>query len=75
VLVGDTDVTAMLTADAANVSYTPRLPLPAGESAVAPGGIRDIPIGELNAVCFTHHALSGSPRRCFRGLIEGGITL
>ena len=34
VLVGDTDVTAMLTAEAANVSYTPRLPLPAGESDV-----------------------------------------
>jgi len=34
VLVGDTDVTAMLTAETANVSYTPRLPLPAGESDV-----------------------------------------
>ena len=34
VLVGDTDVTAMLTAEAANVSYTPRMPLPAGESDV-----------------------------------------
>src|SRR5262245_4387 len=34
VLIGDTDVTAMLTADAINVSYTPRLPLPAGESDV-----------------------------------------
>jgi hypothetical protein len=34
VLVGDTDVTAMLTAEAANVSFTPRLPLPAGESDV-----------------------------------------
>ena len=33
-LVGDTDVTAMLTVDAANVSYTPQLPLPAGESDV-----------------------------------------
>src|SRR5215510_15243247 len=34
VLVGDTDVTAMLLVDAAKVSYTPRLPLPAGESDV-----------------------------------------
>ena len=34
VLVGDTDVTAMLTAEAVNVFYTPRLPLPAGESDV-----------------------------------------
>ena len=34
VLVGDTDVTAMLMMEAANVSYTPRLPLPAGESDV-----------------------------------------
>lgn len=34
VLIGDTDVTAMLTVEAANVSYTPRLPLPAGESDV-----------------------------------------
>src|SRR5262249_31675461 len=31
---GDTDVTAMLMVEAANVSYTPRLPLPAGESDV-----------------------------------------
>jgi hypothetical protein len=34
VLIGDTDVTAMLMMEAANVSYTPRLPLPAGESDV-----------------------------------------
>ncbi len=34
VLIGDTDVTAMLMIEAANVSYTPRLPLPAGESEV-----------------------------------------
>ena len=34
VLIGDTDVTAMLTAEAANVSYIPRLPLPVGESDV-----------------------------------------
>lgn len=34
VLVGDTDVTAMLMVEAANVSYTPRLPLPAGGSDV-----------------------------------------
>jgi len=34
VLIGDTDVTAMLTVEAANVSYVPRLPLPAGESDV-----------------------------------------
>jgi hypothetical protein len=34
VLIGDTDVTAMLMMEAANVSYTPRLPLPAGESNV-----------------------------------------
>ena len=34
VLIGDTDVTAMLMVEAANVSYTPRLPLPAGESDV-----------------------------------------
>ncbi len=34
VLIGDTDVTAMLMAEAANVSYTPRLPLPVGESDV-----------------------------------------
>jgi hypothetical protein len=34
VLVGDTDVTAMLTTEAANLSYTPRLPLPAGEGDV-----------------------------------------
>src|SRR5215468_10710674 len=30
VLIGDTDVTAMLTVNAADVSYIPRLPLPAG---------------------------------------------
>src|SRR5262245_51774305 len=34
VLIGDTDVTAMLTVDAVNVSYTPRLPLSAGASDV-----------------------------------------
>ncbi len=34
VLIGDTDVTALLTAAAANVSYIPRLPLPVGESDV-----------------------------------------
>src|SRR5262245_4240741 len=34
VLIGDTDVTAMLMVEADNVSYTPRLPLPAGESDV-----------------------------------------
>ncbi len=34
VLIGDTDVTAFLMAEAASVSYTPRLPLPAGESDV-----------------------------------------
>src|SRR5215470_9454845 len=34
VMVGDTDVTAMLMVEAANVSYNPRLPLPAGESDV-----------------------------------------
>jgi hypothetical protein len=34
VLIGDADVTAMLTAETANVSYTPRLPLPAGDSDV-----------------------------------------
>src|SRR5262245_5224042 len=34
VLIGDTDVTAMLMTKAANVSYTPRLPLTAGESDV-----------------------------------------
>jgi hypothetical protein len=31
VLIGDTDVTAMLKVEGPNVSYTPRLPLPAGE--------------------------------------------
>jgi hypothetical protein len=34
VTIGDTDVTAMLTVEAAIVSYTPRLPLPAGASDV-----------------------------------------
>ncbi|MGH9752823.1 MAG: hypothetical protein ACREA2_08560 [Blastocatellia bacterium] len=34
VLIGDTDVTGMLMMEAANVSYTPRLPLPAGQSDV-----------------------------------------
>jgi hypothetical protein len=34
VLIGDTDVTAMPMAEAANVSYTPRLPLPVGDSDV-----------------------------------------
>ncbi len=34
VLIGDTDVTAMLTAEGANVSYIPRLPLPVGKSDV-----------------------------------------
>lgn len=34
VLIGDTDVTAFLMSEAANVSYTPRLPLPAGESDI-----------------------------------------
>src|SRR5262249_19819585 len=34
VLIGDTDVTAMLMVEAANVTYTPRLPLPAGENDV-----------------------------------------
>jgi hypothetical protein len=34
VLIGDTDVTAMLKVEGVNVSYTPRLPLPAGETDV-----------------------------------------
>ena len=34
VLIGDTDVTAMLRVDAGSVSYIPRLPLPVGESDV-----------------------------------------
>jgi len=41
----------------------------------AVGGIHDIPIGESNTAYFIHHALNGSPRRCFRGLIWGDITL
>jgi len=46
----------------------PRFPQPLG-------GIHGIPIGELNTAYYIHHALNGWPRRCFRGLIEGGITL
>src|SRR5215470_1070075 len=34
VLIGDTDVTAMLVAEAGHVSYVPRLPLPVGENDV-----------------------------------------
>jgi hypothetical protein len=33
-MIGDTDVTAMLMIEASNVSYIPRLPLPAGENEV-----------------------------------------
>jgi len=31
VLIGDTDVTAMMMMEVTNVSYTPRLPLPVGD--------------------------------------------
>src|SRR5262245_51022010 len=34
VLIGDTDVTAMLVVEAGHISYVPRLPLPVGESDV-----------------------------------------
>jgi hypothetical protein len=29
----------------------------------------------LKAAYYIHHALDGSPRRCFQGIIKGGSTL